>query len=181
VVGWPHSGMSAVYAASMRPNDGSPARVRPATSADAAELARLRWEHCLELWDRPGGDAPDRAAFDDEFLRFLRGIDGDDRWRGWVAESPEGGGLVGTLSLHVVPMLPTPWASGRAWGYVTSIQVDRAWRGRGLGRALMEAAEAWARDRGLEQLLLWAAGESPAFYEAVGFRRPPIVMERPLP
>jgi hypothetical protein len=45
---------------------------------------------------------------------------------------------------------------------------------------LMGAAEEWARARRVEQLLLWAAGDSPAFYEAVGFRRPPIVMERPL-
>ena len=44
----------------------------------------------------------------------------------------------------------------------------------------MRAAEDWARERGLEQLLLWAAGDSPAFYAAMGFRPPPIAMERPL-
>jgi GNAT superfamily N-acetyltransferase len=77
-------------------------------------------------------------------------------------------------------MVPTPWRSGRTWGYVTSVQVDPFARDRGVGRMLMGAAEGWARAHGLEQLLLWAAGDSPAFYEAVGFRRPPIVMERPL-
>jgi GNAT superfamily N-acetyltransferase len=165
----------------MEPIEGSAARIRPASSADAAELARLRWEHCLELWDRPAGDPPDRGAFDEAFLRFLRDIDGDARWRGWVAEPPDAATrLVGTLSLHVVPMLPTPWKASRSWGYVTSIQVEPDWRSRGVGRSLMRAATAWARERGLEQLLLWAAGDSPAFYEAVGFRRPPIVMELPL-
>jgi GNAT superfamily N-acetyltransferase len=98
-----------------------------------------------------------------------------------VAEGPDAAGrLVGTLSLHVVPTLPTPWKASRSWGYVTSIQVDPGWRSRGVGRSLMQAATAWARQRGLEQLLLWAAGDSPAFYEEVGFRRPPIVMELPL-
>ena len=77
-------------------------------------------------------------------------------------------------------MLPTPWNVTRAWGYVTSIQVDPERRGGGLGHALMDEAVAWARAHGLEQLLLWAAGESPAFYESVGFRRPRIVMELPL-
>jgi GNAT superfamily N-acetyltransferase len=157
--------------------------IRPARPGDAAELSRLRWEHCLELWDRPPEDAPDRAAFDDEFRRFLSDAEPDDAWMIWVAETPTddaGHPLCGSLSLFVVPMVPTPWRSGRTWGYVTSIQVDPGARGRGVGRMLMQAAEEWARAHGLEQLLLWAAGDSPAFYEAVGFRRPPIVMERPL-
>jgi GNAT superfamily N-acetyltransferase len=165
----------------MRPDDASGARIRTAAAEDAGELARLRWEHCIELWDRPPGDAPDRTEFEEAFRGFLERIESDDSWEVWVAEDPDDAGrLRGTLSLHVVPMVPTPWRSERTWGYVTSIQVDRAVRGRGIGRALMGAAEAWARERGLEQLLLWAAGESPAFYEAVGFGRPAIVMERPL-
>lgn len=165
----------------MRPKDTSVARIRTAVAADAGELTRLRWEHCIELWDRPPADAPDRVAFEEEFRSFLARIDDDDSWAVWVAEDPAvAGRLCGTLSLHVVPMLPTPWRSGRTWGYVTSIQVDPRMRGGGIGRALMEAAEARARERGLEQLLLWAAGDSPTFYEAVGFGRPAIVMERPL-
>jgi len=170
--------MSAVYAATMGPEDAL--EVRQAVPDDAAELSRLRWEHCLELWDRPPEDAPDRVAFDDEFRRFLARAEPDNAWMIWVATSRDAaaGRLCGSLSLFVVPMVPTPWRSGRTWGYVTSIQVDPTARGRGVGRMLIRAAEEWARSRGLEQLLLWAAGDSPAFYEAVGFRRPPIVMER---
>ena len=157
-------------------------RVRAAAPGDAGELARLRWEHCIELWDRPPEDAPDRAAFEEEFRRFLSRAELDGAWMIWVAETSQAAGrLCGTISLFVVPMVPTPWRSGRAWGYVTSAQVDPSARGRGVGRMLVRAAEEWARARGLEQLLLWAAGDSPAFYEAVGFRRPDIVMERPLP
>jgi GNAT superfamily N-acetyltransferase len=165
----------------MRPVDDSGARVRPAAPGDAAELTRLRWEHCLELWERAPGDAPDRGAFEDAFARFLRATEADDRWRGWVAEASDAPGrLAGTLTLHAVPMLPTPWAASRSWGYVTSIQVDPEWRGRGVGRSLLRAAEAWSREHGLEQLLLWAAGDSPAFYAAMGFRAPRIAMELPL-
>jgi GNAT superfamily N-acetyltransferase len=173
--------MVAVYAAPMRRDDG--VRVRPAAPGDAGELARLRWEHCIELWDRPPEAAPDRGAFEEEFRRFLSRAEPDDAWMIWVAETTQdapAGRLCGTLSLYVVPMVPTPWRSGRTWGYVTSAQVDPVARGRGVGRMLMRAAEEWARAHGLEQLLLWSAGDSPAFYEALGFRRPPIVMERPL-
>jgi GNAT superfamily N-acetyltransferase len=165
----------------MRPDDGRGVRVRPSSRDDGDELTRLRWEHCLELWERPPGETPDRTAFDDAFRRFLRDIESDERWAVWVADAPgDPARLCGSLSLHVVPMVPTPWRAGRAWGYVTSVQVDPELRGRGVGRTLMETAEAWARERGLEQLLLWAAGDSLAFYEAVGFRRPPIVLELPL-
>jgi GNAT superfamily N-acetyltransferase len=164
----------------MRPDDD--VRVRPAGPGDAGELSRLRWEHCLELSDRPPDDAPDRGAFDEAFSRFLDRAGPDDDWMIWVAEVEEAAGsrVCGTLSMFVVPMVPTPWRSGRTWGYVTSIQVDPGSRRRGVGRMLMAVAETWARSRGSEQLLLWAAADSPAFYEAVGFRRPPIVMERPL-
>src|SRR5947208_6555105 len=65
----PRRGMFAVYAAPMRPDDD--VRVRPAAPDDAGELARLRWEHCLELWDRPPEAPPDRSAFEEEFRRFL--------------------------------------------------------------------------------------------------------------
>jgi GNAT superfamily N-acetyltransferase len=168
----------------MGPDELRGVRVRPAEPGDAGELARLRWEHCIELWDRPPEEEkkPDRAAFDEEFGRFLSRAEPDDAWMIWVAKAPQdaAGRLCGTLSLFVVPMVPTPWRSGRTWGYVTSVQVDPAARSRGVGRVLMRAAEEWARAQGLEQLLLWAAGDSPAFYEAVGFRRPPIVLERPL-
>jgi GNAT superfamily N-acetyltransferase len=157
-------------------------RVRRVVPQDAPELARLRWEHCMELWEPPPAAEPmDRDAFRVAFGRFLERTDRDDRWVGWVAEEDaQPGRVVGTLALCQVTMLPTPWEATRAWGYVTSIQVDPDRRGRGVGRALMDEAVAWARAHGFEQLLLWAAGESPAFYEAVGFHRPPIVMELPL-
>src|SRR5262249_49575987 len=77
-VSFARRGTSAVYAASMRPEDG--VRVRPARPGDAGELSRLRWEHCLELWDRPPEDAPDRDAFDEAFERFLSGAEPDDAW-----------------------------------------------------------------------------------------------------
>jgi GNAT superfamily N-acetyltransferase len=50
--------------------------------------------------------------------------------------------------------------------------VPEAWQGRGAGRALMNAAEAWAREHGAERLHLnvWEFNEGAiAFYERLGY------------
>jgi len=57
-------------------------------------------------------------------------------------------------------------------GLVTGLVVDPAARRRGLGRGLMEAAEGWARARGLATLRLRARVErtgAHAFYRRLGF------------
>jgi len=58
--------------------------------------------------------------------------------------------------------------------------VDEAWRGRGVGRALMERVIAGARERGYATLRLGTLGDmvaAQALYESLGFR--PIDRYRP--
>jgi len=153
-------------------------RVREATPEDAAELSRMRWEHCFELGGYPGAEGEDigRGAFDDAFADFLRDAMRSGRWTVWIADA-EGGAVVGTLSVQRVAAVPTPWKVARGWGYVTSVQVVSEWRGRGVGRLLMNAAAARAKDEGLELLLLWPSPDSVAFYRAVGFSPAVTAME----
>lgn len=57
-------------------------------------------------------------------------------------------------------------------GLVTGLVVTGEQRGRGLGRGLMAAAEAWARARGLASMRLRARvarGEAHAFYRHLGY------------
>jgi GNAT superfamily N-acetyltransferase len=42
-------------------------------------------------------------------------------------------------------------------------------RGGGLGRRLLDAAVAFARDRGVDGVALWASERSKPFYERAGF------------
>lgn len=52
------------------------------------------------------------------------------------------------------------------------IAVDEGWRGRGIGTALLDAAEAWARERGLDALELDVAdpnGDARRLYERLGY------------
>jgi len=59
-------------------------------------------------------------------------------------------------------------------GRVGGMWVDPAWRRRGVGRALLEGVVAWAGERGLGRLGLWAPAHSPAaiaLYTRGGFRK----------
>lgn len=67
---------------------------------------------------------------------------------------------------------------------IEDVVVDAAHRGRGLGRRLIAAAEAWARQRGALRLALLAdETNAPAldFYDRLGFGRTRLVwLARPL-
>jgi GNAT superfamily N-acetyltransferase len=64
-------------------------------------------------------------------------------------------------------------AQGGPAGLLEDVTVTQAWRGRGVGRALLATAEAWARDNGLSRLQLLAdrANEPAlAFYRRAGWQ-----------
>jgi GNAT superfamily N-acetyltransferase len=73
--------------------------------------------------------------------------------------------------------------SGNTWGgccEVDNVWVEEAARGRGLGRALLEAAETEARRRGCVQIVLSTHSfQAPLFYEKLGFKRIGAVPDRP--
>ena len=57
-------------------------------------------------------------------------------------------------------------------GALIGLAVDEGWRGRGIGTALMDAAEAWARGRGYDTLELDVAdpnGDARRLYERLGY------------
>jgi len=67
-------------------------------------------------------------------------------------------------------------------GRVGGMWVEPAWRGRGVGRALLQEVISCGRERGLRRLGLWAPGHNPAaiaLYTRAGFRN--TGDRRPLP
>jgi len=93
-------------------------------------------------------------------------IDGSPDRRAFVADVA--GRVVGMATVQV--LIST--AEGGPVGLVEDVVVAPAYRGRGLGRRLLAALEAWARDRGLTRLQLLAdRGNAPAlsFYERAGW------------
>ena len=64
----------------------------------------------------------------------------------------------------------------RGWVYYLGVAPDH--RGHGLGRVLMEAAEAWLQDRGAPKIQLMVRDNNePAigFYKALGYEVQPVV------
>lgn len=84
-----------------------------------------------------------------------------------LAESVEGRPL-GFIYLEVL----TDFFTGLPHGHVSDIAVADGADGRGVGRALMDAGEAWAHERGFDRLTLTVFARNArarAFYARLGF------------
>jgi GNAT superfamily N-acetyltransferase len=97
-----------------------------------------------------------------------------------VLVATTGGGVAGMCTVQ----LSVSTARGGLSAGVEDVVVDAAHRGRGLGAALMAAAEAWARERGALRIALLAdETNAPAldFYDHLGFARTRLVwLAKPL-
>jgi ribosomal-protein-alanine N-acetyltransferase len=81
----------------------------------------------------------------------------------WIAE--EAGRVAGFLIAHREP---------RQILHIVTIDVVKAWRRRGVGSLLMDAAEQWAREHGLRMIGLETAQDNLAaqrFYKARGYTK----------
>ena len=127
--------------------------VRPATPSDAGDVARLSTTLGYAAGEPEMRARLNRAASDPE--RAVRlAVDARGVVIGWIE----------VQSTEVLVSEP--------FALVTGLVVDAAVRGKGVGRLLVEAAEAWARERGLVALRLRTRVEradAHAFYERLGF------------
>ncbi len=79
---------------------------------------------------------------------------------------------VGVLSALVRQNPDLPMFVPRRWLVVENVAVLEAYRGMGVGRALMQHAHEWARGQGLAEveLTVWEFNEGAvAFYEQLGY------------
>ncbi len=121
-------------------------RIPRLADADEAEWLRLR----MALW-------PDDRA--DELLQGMAVIRADPRQPVFVAERPEGG-LCGLLEAAIRPT--APGCTTQNVGYLEGWYVDPDRRRRGIGRRLVEAAEAWARSEGCREMASDTTPDYPA-------------------
>ena len=147
--------------------------VRPAAPADAADLARLRYEFRVEL------DPPVEA--EGEFVRrcgkwMKKRLGPGGVWRCWVAESDRA--LVGTIWLQRIEKLPNPVGHSGYHGYVSSVYVQPGVRNAGIGSALISACMAQCQAEGIDAVFLWPSERSRSLYQRHGFAVRDDLLER---
>lgn len=85
-----------------------------------------------------------------------------------VAE--DGSDVVGLVLAHLEHGLEYDAIYGRIMGLV----IDERWRGRGLGKRLMQHMERWCKEQGASRIVLTSANrrvDSHKFYDAIGYER----------
>jgi ribosomal protein S18 acetylase RimI-like enzyme len=123
--------------------------VRPFRAEDRAAVVDL-WRRCdlVRPWNDPDRDIDRKLAEDPSGLVVADGVDG-----------------------QIVAAMMVGYDGHRGW--VNYLAVDPGRRGNGLGRAMMDHAEAWLLAQGCPKLNLQVRATNTdvlAFYEALGYQ-----------
>ena len=144
--------------------------IRVAVASDAVAIGKL-WEKLVAYHRTLDQDMPRATPQGGSlYARSLRGRMEDTHTRVFVAE--EDGQLVGYVLGVVVDLLPEMFEQ-EAGGFLADIFVEETYRGRGIGRALVEAMRNWFRERGLRYYEWHAAAVNESalrFWEKMGGR-----------
>lgn len=155
--------------------------IRAARDEDHEALCSLfaevdRFHQTAEPHIYAGPPDPPRAR---EFISHLI----DDELHGlFVAE--QAGDIVGLIQVEERSTPNNPVLVPRSYLFVDTLDVAERARGSGVGRALMERAHAWGKQRGLETAELSVRGSNAGairFYGQLGYTTLNHVMSRRLP
>lgn len=159
----------------MPPAKAVPPALRIADPADAAELARLRYE--FRSTERPATEP--REAFVARATAWMRErLAPGTPWRCFVALRD--GAITGHVWITLVEKVPNPGSDEpERHAYLTNLYVRPAERG-GPGSALLEAALGWCREARVDTVILWPSERSRTLYQRYGFDASRAVMVLPL-
>jgi len=149
----------------------------PATDADAMRACYVELQDDLRAFDPrlPAGE----AVADAYLARMLERC---ATWDGAVRVAVADGAVVGFVCVWArVP--PEPDEPAEPYAFVSDVFVKPAHRGNGIGRALVDAAVDYARDRGVSIVkldVLLANGAARRLYERAGFATRLVEMAKPL-
>ena len=148
---------------------------RLATPADAERLARLRWDFRTELRLDPTPPPHTWEEFQVEMLAFLAEAFASSSWAIWLVE--EEGQIIANLYIRRIRKVPNPAHFMVEIGYVTNVYCIPERRNQGVGDQLMQAAQEWAKEEGLQLLFLWPSQRSVPFYLRHGFSKDNAILE----
>jgi ribosomal protein S18 acetylase RimI-like enzyme len=150
--------------------------IRPATTADGAAVLDLapRLTEGVAPWrDRAQALAAARSWLTGSLTDAAAGTG-----IVFVAIAPPAPGVLGVLSIR-----PARHFTGEHDGYIGELAVAGHAARQGIGRALIDAADSWARDAGLTNLTLHTGAynsSARAFYAALGFAEEEVRLTRPV-
>jgi ribosomal protein S18 acetylase RimI-like enzyme len=146
------------------------AMIRPAAASDAVAIGKL-WEKLVAYHQELDADMP-RATLQGASLYARSLLDRLDDSHTCVFVAEEDGKIVGYVLGVVVDLLPEMFEQ-EAGGFLADIFVEDAYRGRGIGRGLVDALVSWFRQKGLKHFEWHVAANNPgalAFWEKIGGR-----------
>ncbi len=146
--------------------------IRPASKSDAAALATI-WRDAAQHFAGVDPDAfrvPDEDGLVDWFVSLIP--DPADPIEVLLV-ADLAGDAVGFVGAHLLEPEPSArWQMQRELAVrrvaIQSLSVTGPERGRGIGTALLAAAEAWARERGAQLAVVdanWSSGVATGYYE----------------
>lgn len=137
--------------------------VRLATQADVPALAALR-----RAWVEEDAGPVEDPGYEQAFADWYA-AEGDRRIT-WLAFTGHGERApVGMLNLFEYRRMPRPGRAVSRWGYISNVFVLAAYRNRGLGRELVDAALALARERHYARVVLSPSEPARPLYARAGF------------
>jgi ribosomal protein S18 acetylase RimI-like enzyme len=144
--------------------------IRRAKPADAAQLARLRYEFRSSL--RPPAESME--SFLPRCTAWMQERLATSSWLCWVAESD--GAIVGHVWLDIIEKIPNPGPEDELHGYITNAYVQDRLRNQGIGARLLDAALSYCKANRVDSVILWPTQRSRSLYERYGFTRAENVM-----
>jgi ribosomal protein S18 acetylase RimI-like enzyme len=156
--------------AALKVGDGSmELTIREATAADYADICdifeeadALHRDHLPHIFQKPPGPVREQE--------YILGLLADENAGLFLAQL--GSQVVGLVCVLAREAPAVPTFVPRRYATVDSLVVKQSFRRRGIGRALMERAQAWAQAKGLDniELHVWDFNqEAIAFYEQLGY------------
>jgi GNAT superfamily N-acetyltransferase len=140
-------------------------RIRLATLDDADELIRLRLDFLEEVGNlKAGVDGGELGAAMREYL--ARKMPAGE-FLAWVAES--GGAIVATSGVTLFERPPNGSNLSGLEAYLSNMYTLLAWRGRGLGTALVATAVAHLKATRVRRIWLHATDQGRPVYAKAGF------------
>lgn len=147
-------------------------QVVPAVPGDAEALAAMRCAFRAET----GVPTEPRDAFVARCAAWMKPrLAPGGAWRAWLAIAD--GSQAGSLWLQLIEKIPNPGPELERHAYITSVYVDPACRGRGIGQALLDAALACCRQAEVDSVILWPSARSRTLYGRNGFLPPGDMLE----